>query len=221
MVNEETGEERLFSVAETQLEQKEFNSKSQKKMRRYYDYEIGNKRLRNVTAGSAEEAYLWGKAHYPGEVIKKAYLDGKGDFHISTEYRPGVTEEVADRLAENVNKMQEANPKHYQFHRGLVAGRDTQKSARINYAEDMSNVNHRINARSLGDSSLKEEAKKLRVKKSIAHHQEVIDALKAKKAKNIKNGKIALGIGAAGLATLGGVAAYKHYKKNKKEKEDK
>jgi hypothetical protein len=64
------------------------------------------------------------------------------------------------------------------------------------------------------------KAKKAKLsQESIAHHQEVIDALKAK-AKNIKNAKIALGVGAAGLATLGGVAAYKHYKKNK-EKEDK
>ena len=143
------------------LEQREFNSKSQKKMRRYYDFKIGDKRLMNVTPGSAEEAYLYGKANYPGEVVKSAYIDGKGNSHILTDYRPGVTKEVADRLAENVNKMRDADPKRFIFHRGLVAGRDSQKSAKINYAEDMSNVNHRINARSMGISSLKEEASKL------------------------------------------------------------
>ena len=169
---------------EETLEQREFNSKSQKKMRRYNDFKIGDKRLMNVTRGSAEEAYLYGKAHYPGEVVKSAYIDGKGNSHILTNYRPGVTKEVADRLAENVNKMRDADPKRLIFHRGLVAGRDTQGSAKINYAEDMSKVNHRINARSMGISSLKEEARKLRVKKSIAHPQEVINALK--KAKKLK-----------------------------------
>lgn len=208
--------QRMFS--EKNLEQREFNSKSQKKMRRLADSKLGEGR--RGAHIFRDEMYLHDKVTNPGrKTILKISDDGA--YNITYAPKHGIDPNKARKMNVEASNMDIKNPNEYNFRKNLVAGRDTQTSSRINYAEDMSNVNHRINARSLGKSSLSEEARKLRVKKSIAHHQEVIDALKAKKAKNIKNGKIALGVGAAGLATLGGVAAYKHYKKNKKEKEDK
>ena len=176
---DENGEEKLFSTteimseesylekaySESEPEQKEFNSKDQKRRRRYMDVTVGQKRLNKVNPESAEAAYLWGKAAYPGEIIKSAAKEGE-NMHIKGELRPGVSREKAAELERRAAKMERVNPEWSAGTRALVAGRDTNLS-REGYSKDLKNINQRINARHLGDTSLKEDLKRDFIKSKL------------------------------------------------------
>jgi hypothetical protein len=136
------------------LRQKEFNSKEQKARRRYKDFKIGEERLSKVSPESAEHAYFHGAASYPGENIKSVYREGE-NWHYKGELRPGVSPEKAKQLEEAAAKQ---DPKRFFFNKNLISGRERQRGT-VGYSEDKSRVNQRINARSLGDSNLKEDLK--------------------------------------------------------------
>ena len=80
--SEINGEEKLYSVKMNEDEmflfsefQKEFNSKSQKKLRRCHDYKVGQARIDRINPEGAETAFIYGKASYPGENIKRVYAE--------------------------------------------------------------------------------------------------------------------------------------------------
>lgn len=169
------GEEKLYSISLNETEmilfsefQKEFNSKAQKKLRRFYDAEVGADRLYRISPSGAETAYIYGKASYPGENVKRAYREGNSDWHIKTETRPGVSAEKAKRLENNVSKLKSQNPKWFKYQMNLVGGRDRLNST-YGYSDELSKVNHRINARGLGDveEALEAGKEELRKRKKI------------------------------------------------------
>ena len=78
--------------------------------------------------------------------------------------RPGVSPEKAKKLEEAAQNLRKQNPKKFNFNQGLVAGRSELQSVR-GYSKDLSNLNQRINARQLGDTTLKEDLARLKSEK--------------------------------------------------------
>lgn len=155
------------------LREKLFNRKDTKLLRRLEDYKIGVERLKAVDPASAEAAYLHGKVHYPGEIVKSAYREGD-NFHIKSNLRRGVNDEKANRLKKNAEELAARDPKRYMYQKGLVAGRDTQASTVHGFTEDLSNLNQRINARGLGTDTINDELKrrkKISVDSSIKNNK--------------------------------------------------
>ena len=164
------GEERLYSVLLDETEvalfsefQKEFNSKAQKRLRRYHDYKVGQARIDRIHPESAETAFIYGRASYPGENVKRVYREGD-NWRFKSELRDGVSLEKAKKLENAAAGMRESDPKRWTFHKGLVAGRDELNNT-TGYSNDLSKVNHRINARGLGDNKEALEAAKEELRK--------------------------------------------------------
>lgn len=164
------GEEKLYSILldETEMAlfsefQKEFNSKAQKRLRRYHDYKVGQARIDRINPESAEAAFIHGMASYPGDNIKTVYRKGD-NWHFKGELRDGVSIEKADRLENAAARMRESDPKRWTFQKGLVAGRDELHNT-TGYSNDLSKVNHRINARGLGDNKKALEVAKEELRK--------------------------------------------------------
>lgn len=206
------------------LRQKEFNSKAQKKLRRYYDYKKGAARIDRVNPDSAEAAFLEGKAMYPGEKVNRVFREGD-NWHYKTQLRNGVSPEKAKLLESNAANMRNSDPKRWAFHKGLVAGRNENLN-KTGYADDLSNINHRINARGIGEEKEALDAGKEILKKKKLNNPTTNTASKAakvgtKKATIAKNAKLLkrVGIGAAAVAGTAGLAygAKKLYDKKKKE----
>ena len=130
-------------------EQREFNSKSQKRLRRAYDAKVGEARLDRINPNGAETAFIHGKASFPGENVNRVYREGD-NWHYKTETRPGVSPEKAKRLENNAAKLRSQNPKQFRYQMDLVGGRDELHSTQ-GYSSDLSKVNQRINAKGLGD----------------------------------------------------------------------
>ena len=144
-------------------EQREFNSKSQKRLRRAYDAKVGEARLDRINPNGAETAFIHGKASFPGETVNRVYREGD-NWHYKTETRPGVSPEKAKMLENNVSKLKGQNPKRFRFQMDLVGGRDELHSTQ-GYSNDLSKVNQRINAKGLGDREEALEAGKEELRK--------------------------------------------------------
>ena len=140
------------------LRQKEFNSKAQKARRRYMDATIGQDRLKK--AGDAEFAFFEGAASYPGENVKKVSREGL-NWHYKTNLRPGVSREKAAEVERRAAKMAKIDLDWHNSTRSMIAGRHKQHSTE-GYSKDLSKINQRINARSLGDTTLKKDLENLR-----------------------------------------------------------
>jgi hypothetical protein len=200
------------------LRQKEFNSKAQKRLRRLHDYNVGRERL--AKAGDAEHAFFDGVAKYPGERIKRVYREGD-NWHFEGETRPGVSVEKAELLE---RKAAAQDPKRFYVHKNIVAGREKQRSI-DGYSADPSKVNQRINARYIGDRTLKEDVESY---KEFKKSSELIPKdrtykiphakVNSKLVKNLKTaGKVGLGVvGAAGV----GYGIKKAVDKKKDKKDD-
>lgn len=88
---------------------------------------------------------------YPGEEVVRTFKDkDTGDWHIQTNFREGVSGEKAAKLHEQAKQL---DPKRFLFNKYLTAGRDTQSFN--GYADDMSSLDQRINAKGLGEESAK------------------------------------------------------------------
>ena len=209
------------------LRQKEFNSKPQKKRRRYEDIKIGDERISKLAPGSAEDVYYHGKANYPGEIVKSVEREGD-NWHFKNELRPGVSHEKAAELERRAAKMKETNPKWSAGTRRIIAGRDIQNSTE-GFSKDKSRVNQRINARSLGDSSLKEDLKDPEIKAKVQERlnkkkAKVVDAVEKKGKDTLKKSstlkKLGIGAIATGGVAAAGYGAKKLYNKKKSKKEE-
>ena len=239
--NELGGEEKLYSISldETEMAlfsefQKEFNSKAQKRLRRYHDQKVGQARINRINPEGAETAFIHGMASYPGEKIKRVYREGD-NWHFKGELRDGISTEKAKMLENNAAKMRESDPKRWTFHKGLVAGRDELHNT-TGYSNDLSNVNHRINARGLGDDkealeAAKEELRKRKQNgwKSKSNNPSpspssapIKSTATASKAATKNSSKLLKKVGIGGAAVLGTAgltyAGKKLYDKKKKDK---
>lgn len=234
------GDEKLYSISLDETEmilfsefQKEFNSKTQKRLRRYHDYKVGQARIDRINPEGAETAFIHGMASYPGENIKRVYREGD-NWHFKSELRDGVSIEKAKMLENNAAKMRESDPKRWTFHKGLVAGRDELHNT-TGYSNDLSNVNHRINARGLGEDkealeAAKEELRKRKQngwksnasKRPSPSSAPIKSTATASKAATKNSSKLLKKVGIGGAAVLGtaglAYAGKKLYDKNKKDK---
>ena len=230
-------DEKLYSVLMSEDElalfseiQKEFNSKAQKKRRRYYDYKIGEKTLNNPDLSLSKRAFIKESAENPGEFMTQAYYDkADGNYHVKGKFRPGVSEEKASRLKENLQKL---DLKGRHFHKGLVAGRIEQNELlkdSIDEAKEKAREKFEARKKQKAAEAIENAAKdtaKTVAQESTQKAAPVMNQVNKNGSGMLKKGmewasrnKVGLGI-AAGTTALAGGGAYL-YKRAKKKNQDK
>ena len=221
---------KTFSDSE-KIEQREFNSKAQKKRRRYHDYKIGEKTLNNPDISLSKRAFIKESAANPGEFMTRAYYDeADGNYHVKGKFRPGVSEEKASHLKENLQKL---DPKRRQFHEGLVAGRIEQKELlkdSIDEAKEKARKKFEAKKKQkvaeATENAVKDTAKTA-AQESTQKAAQVTNKVNKNGSGILKKGmewanrhKVGLGTAAVGTAALAGGGAYLYNKAKKKNQDE-